>query len=330
MRAFVVGLGSIGRRHGRNLAGLGVDVVGFDPAADRRAAFAAEVPGAETREQFEAGLDAGCDFAVIASPNSFHLEQAQACARAGQHLFIEKPVATSMDGLDALAEEVERRRLTVLMGSNWKFHPGPRHLKRLVETGALGRVLAVQAIGGQYLPDWHPWEDYRVMYSSRTALGGGVLLDSHDIDYLTWLVGPLRAIACRATRTGTLDIETPDLACLLLTFASGSYGTLQLDYLQRPYARRVHLTGSDGTAVWDYPEGRVRHYEPAAGRWHEHPTPEGWALNQMYVDELRHFLECMREKQPTMTPLAQARHALAALARARESAKAGGAPLDVV
>ena len=91
----------------------------------------------------------------------------------------------------------------------------------------------------------------------------------------------------------------------------------------------MHLTGSDGTAVWDYPENRVRHYEAAAGRWHEHPTAEGWTLNQMYVDELRHFLECLREKQPTITPLAQARHALAALERARESAEAGGVPLDV-
>jgi predicted dehydrogenase len=329
VRAFVVGLGSIGRRHCRNLASLGVNVVGFDPAADRRAALAVEVPGAETRETFEAGLGAGCDFAAIASPSSFHLAQALACARAGQHLFIEKPLATSTDGLEVLADEVERRRLTVLLGSNWKFHPGPRQLKRLVETGALGRVLAVQAIGGQYLPDWHPWEDYRVMYASRAALGGGVLLDRQEVDYLTWLVGPLRTVACRTTRTGTLDIETHDLACLLLTFASGAYGTLQIDYLQRPYARRVHLTGSDGTGVWDYPEGRVGHYEAAAGRWHEHPTPEGWTLNQMYVDELRHFLECVRERQPTITPLAQAQHVQAVLARARESAEAGGVPLDI-
>jgi len=329
VRTLIVGLGSIGCRHGRNLAGLGVDVVGFDPVSSRRAAFVAAVPGAETLETFEAGLEAGCDFAVIASPNAFHLEQAVAAARTGLHLFIEKPLAVSPAGVEVLAEEIERRGLTVLMGSNWKFHPGPRRLKCLVEADALGRVLAVQAIGGQYLPDWHPWEDYRVMYSSRAALGGGVLLDSHDVDYLTWLAGPVRTIACRTTRTGTLDIETPDLACLLLTLASGAYGTLQLDYLQRPYARRVHLTGSRGTAVWDYPEGRVRHYEAAAGRWHEHPTPEDWDLNQMYVDEMEHFLECLIEKRATVTPLSQALHVLAVLDRARASSAAGGVPMEV-
>ncbi|MGH8759614.1 MAG: Gfo/Idh/MocA family protein, partial [Burkholderiales bacterium] len=286
MKSLIVGLGSIGRRHGRNLTELGVNVLGVDPRQDRRDAFAAEIKGAKTYEKLDEGLAAGCDFAVVASPNVFHLEQALTCAQAGMHLFIEKPLAVSLDGMDALTEAVEERRLTVLMGSNWKFHPGLRRMKELIDSKAIGRVLAVQAIGGQYLPDWHPWEDYHAMYSSRVALGGGVLWDSHDMDYLTWLAGPLSAVSCRTARTRTLDIETEDLACALLTFKSGAQGTLQMDYLQRPYARRVHVTGSLGTVVWEYPEGAVRHYHADDKTWRTYPVPEGYELNQMYVDEM--------------------------------------------
>jgi predicted dehydrogenase len=258
-----------------------------------------------------------------------HLDQALACARAGLHLFIEKPLAVSLPGVKELADEAESRKLTVLMGSNWKFHPGMRRLHELVEDGALGKVMAVQAIGGQYLPDWHPWEDYRKMYSSRADLGGGVLLDSHDLDYLTWLLGPLSTVACRVAHTGTLEIETPDLASLLMTFASSAHGTLQLDYLQRPYARRVHLTGSEGTAIWEYPDGAVRHYNARSKTWNRLDVPGGYELNQMYVDEMKHFLQCLGGGRPTITSLPQARHVLSILECARLSAEAGGAPVAI-
>lgn len=330
MKALVVGLGSIGLRHARNLKSLGHSVVGFDPAAERRASFATATGGADTCGSLEEALSRGCTIAVIASPNVFHLEQAVQCAEAGLALLIEKPLAVSMNGVDRLSDVVARRRTTVLMGSNWKFHPGPRRLKQLVQSAEFGGALAVQAIGGQYLPDWHPWEDYRRMYSSRAGLGGGVLLDSHDLDYLTWMLGPITHVACQAIRTGALEIETQDLACLLVTFESGARGTVQIDYLQRPYARRVHVTGATGTAIWDYVTGIVRHYDAAAREWHDERVPaQGYDINDMYVEEMRHFVSCVEQGGQTVTPLAQATHVLSVLDTARRSADAGGALLEV-
>lgn len=298
--------------------------------AERRAAFAADATGAEVATTMEDALGAGCRAAVIASPNVFHLEQSIQCAAAGLGLFIEKPLAVSMTGLDRLRAIVDERRTTVLMGSNWKFHPGPRRLREIVQSNGFGDALAVQAIGGQYLPDWHPWEDYRAMYSSRASMGGGVLLDSHDVDYVTWMLGPVKTVACQSVRTGTLDIETNDLACLLVTFTSGARGTLQLDYLQRPYSRRVHVTGSSGTAIWDYILGVVRWYDTKDKSWTDERVPgEGYDINTMYVDEMRHFVECVERKQETVTPLSQAAHVLAVLDAAQRSADQGGAPLEV-
>lgn len=330
MKGIVFGLGSIGRRHGRNLRALGVGVAGFDPDPDRREAFASEVAGSDVHASVEDALQVSAEFAVIASPNAFHLKQALACARIGLHLFIEKPLGTDGTGVSELVAEVDRRGLVALLGSNWKFHPGPQRLKAIIDSGDLGRVLAVQALGGQYLPDWHPWEDYRGMYSSRHDLGGGVLLDSHDLDYLTWLVGPLASVTCRTISTGTLEIDTCDLACLLLVFVSGATGTLQLDYLQRPYGRRVHITGSDGTAIWDHSEGTVRQYRGVTREWSELAIPSDYDLNEMYVEEMRHFLDCVARQRPTVTPLDQAVHVLSVLGHARASAGRGGVPTAVL
>jgi predicted dehydrogenase len=326
MDALVVGLGSIGRRHARNLRTLGVEVEGFDPDPARRSAFQAEIGGAVHADLDAALATRRASLAVIGSPNVFHLEQALACARAGLDLFIEKPLSHSLEGVAALGEEVARRELVMLLGSNWKFHSGPRRVKALVDSGEFGRVLAVQAIGGQYLPDWHPREDYRSMYSSRRALGGGVLLDSHDVDYTTWLAGPVVSVACIAKRTGTLDIETCDMACALLTFAGGACGTLQIDYLQRPYARRLHVTASEGTIIWDYPEGVVRSYRASTGAWDEFRMANDYDVNTMYVDEMVHFLECCRSRSTTVTPFSQALHVLTVLDAAARSAAAGGTP----
>lgn len=324
MKALIVGLGSIGTRHARNLAALGHEVLGFDPAEARRAACAFP-----TVDDLPKGLAARCNFAVIASPNRYHVEQAMAAASAGLHLFIEKPLAVSSQGLAALREAADRNGLCSLVGSNWKFHPALAEAKRLVESGEIGDPLAVQAVGGQYLPDWHPWEDYRRGYSARLDLDGGALFDSHEVDLLTWLLGPVASVNCRIARSGTLDIETEDLVCMTLAFRSRALGTLQLDYLQHPYCRRIHITGSRGTLVWDALENEVVHYSAADKRWHRWKTPLAYEINQMYVEEMRHFTSCIEGAATSWTPLGHAAHVVAIYDAARASSSRGGAPQEV-
>jgi predicted dehydrogenase len=325
MKALIVGLGSIGTRHGRNLAAAGVALVGFDPDPARRDAFGRRFAGAPARERLQDALDEGCEIGVVASPNRYHLEQSLHLASAGMHLLIEKPLAADSNGLMPLVRSVQERKLVAMVGSNWKFHPILSRMHRMLIGGDIGRPLAVQALGGQYLPDWHPNEDYRQMYSSRRELGGGALLDSHDIDYLTWLLGTVASVSCRAATTGTLDIDTEDLACMTLQFRSGALGTLQLDYLQHPYGRRVHITGESGTLSWDAIENELAHYSRPEKAWQCWKPPLSYDLNQMYVDELEHFLGCVRDRSTPVTPLQQGLHVMAVIDAARRSSQKGGA-----
>src|SRR5438270_39525 len=100
-----------------------------------------------------------------------------AAARAGCRLLIDYPPARRLEDVNLLLQEIARRNLRTLVGCNYRFHPAMRELKRLLEEGIAGRLVSARAQFGQYLPDWHPWEDYRQGYSASQEMGGGVVLD---------------------------------------------------------------------------------------------------------------------------------------------------------
>jgi predicted dehydrogenase len=322
VRFLVCGLGSIGRRHVRNLTTLQAgEVLGFDVRADRREALTADF-GIETVADLEAAWRRRPTVAFITAPTSLHVPLALQAASQGCHLFVEKPLSDRLDGIDGLIESVCARRLVTLVGCNLRFHPGLRLVKQLVDDGTIGRVIAARVEVGQYLPDWHPLEDYRQGYSARRDLGGGVILDAiHELDYVRWLLGDVAEVAAFAGTLSDLEIETEDLAAILLRFASGAVGEVHLDYVQRAYSRTCHLIGTEGTIRWDYAAGHVRWYTARTGAWQEAANPPGWEPNQMYLDEIAHFLACLRGEATPAQDVASAAQVLAIALAARRAAE---------
>lgn len=307
MRIIVVGCGSIGKRHLRNLKAVGeLDLIGVDPREDRRIEVESERLAVRTYAKVTEALRQGADALFVAPPSSLHVSVALEAAKAGCHLFIEKPLSHTLEGIEELVKEVEARRLVAFVGSNWKFHRSFQRMKLLVEKGTIGRITSARCQFGQYLPDWHPWEDFRQSYSARRDLGGGVLLDSHEFDYLTWLLGPVVRVACFADRLSSLPIETEDTASVLLAFASGAIGHVHLDYTQRAYQRSCELFGEEGTIRWDIRERAVTLFQAGQeGGWTRFEEPVTYDLNTMYVEEVRHFLDCVRLRATPLTDLGQ-------------------------
>jgi predicted dehydrogenase len=323
-RFLVIGCGSIGRRHIGNLVRLAAGpVLAFDVREDRRREVR-DRHGVEVYDRLEEAWERRPDVVLITAPTSLHVPLAREAARHGCHLFIEKPLADRREGVDELLREVRERGRVTLVGCNLRFHPGLRKVKTLLEDGMVGRVVAIRAEVGQYLPDWHPWEDYRQGYSARRRLGGGVILDAiHEIDYVRWLLGEVSTVACFSGQLSHLEIETEDTAALLLRGASGAVGEIHLDYVQRVYSRTCQVIGDEGTVRWDYSAGEVRCYTAQTREWQVFPNPPGWEPNDMYVDELRHFLACLSgDEQPALDAFAAARVLDVALA-ARTSADTG-------
>jgi predicted dehydrogenase len=305
MNILIVGLGSIGSRHARNFKAFGVgEVAGFDPDASRRKRFSTEIGGPVFTDLQEA-VQTKFDLAVIASPNRFHVEQAILCAEAGFHLLIEKPLGVDLTEIDRLLLLVEEQGLFVHMGSNWKFHPAFNTMKRLIEEGVVGTITGAQVIAGYWLPDWHPWEDYRKGYSARRDLGGGVVLDNHEFDYLTWLLGPVTDVSGFTAHSGSLEIETEDVASVCMRFKNGALATLLLDYIQRDYRRSYHISGDAGTIEWDVRKGTVTVYRTVTQK-EEVIDVDVKDVNEMYVNQSRHVLDGVAGKVAPLTSLAHA------------------------
>jgi predicted dehydrogenase len=178
---------------------------------------------------------------------------------------------------------------------------------------------------GQYLPEWRPNQDYRSGVSAQIGTGGGVIFDLvHELDYVGWLVGPVKSTVCFADKVSSLEIETEDIAAILLKFENGAIGTVHLDYVQRIASRTCRIIGAEGTILWDYFANNLRWYEAASRCWKEF-SYAGFDRNDRFLQEMRHLLACVKgSEQPVVDVFAASRTLKLALA-IKESALSGKA-----
>lgn len=319
MKVLVAGLGSVGQRHVRNLRYLNpsAEVIAY---RSRRSPLPDDLQGpwiSET-DDLEQALARGPTAALVCNPTRWHLEVALPAARAGCHLLIEKPVSHSMDGIAPLHDEVRGRRLVALVGFQWRFHPALRAVKRLLDDGSVGRVVHVNAHWGEYLPAWHPGEDYRESYAARADLGGGVLLTlCHPFDYLRWMCGEIAAVTAVTRQLSHLTLDVEDTADVLLEFESGAAGMVHLDFVQMPAVHRIELVGEDGAIRWDHANGAVQLQR--RDKEHLYPAPDRFERNDMFAAEMQHFLDCL---EGDVTPVISLDDGIAALAIALAAKRA--------
>ncbi len=315
----IAGLGSVGRRHLANLQSLGwTDIrvlrsgLATLPECDLR--------GVPVFTRLDEALDPAPLAVIVATPTALHLPVALAAARVGAHLLIEKPVSHNLTGLDALAAEVSRRHLQVLVGYQFRFHPGLQQIKTWIDAGAIGDVVSAQVHWGEHLPDMHPWEDYRHGYAARTDLGGGVLLTlCHPFDYLRWLLGEIDTVTGVAAVRNPLAVDVDTCADVSLGFASGASGHVHLNFIQQPAEHRLTIVGTSGTVTWHQDDHAARLFSSASGRWQVSPPPDGFERNHMFVDEMRHFLACVRGEATSRCALPDGIAALLVAHEAREA-----------
>ena len=260
MRVLMVGLGAIGQRHLRNLVTLLGDQLeliayrarGLGAVLTDRMQVA---PGEDLENKYRirsfddlgAALSENPDVAFICNPSSLHIPTAIEAARAGCHLFIEKPLSHSLDGIAELAAIAREKQRVVYVGYQMRFHPCLKRTKTLISTGAIGRVIAARVEVGEYLPLWHTYEDYRQSYAARRDLGGGTLLSQiHEMDYLYWFFGLPRRIFALGGHLSQLEVDVEDLTSTLMDFQVGGRSLpvhLQQDFVQRPPSRTIQITG---------------------------------------------------------------------------------------
>lgn len=263
MHVAVVGAGSIGKRHLTNLAHLGVEhlsVVDTDVDRRQKAHGLVKCDSAASLHELPQGP---IDAVVVAVPTYLHIPIALEATGFGGRMLIEKPLSHNLDGVDDLeAILAAHPRTWAVVGYSLRFHPALTIIKNLLDQQVIGKIFSVRAEVGQYLPDWHPTEDYRNWYMSKESQGGGALLDlSHELDYLQWLFGPIIECGGYVDKVSDLDMDSDDLVELVCKFRSGITGSIHLDLLQRAYHRGCRIIGYQGTIIWeDNADGVVKCY----------------------------------------------------------------------
>lgn len=321
MRFIIIGCGSIGKRHIENLISLGHEVAAYNRGAVRRGEVAQRF-GIQVFGDLDMALEVwDAEAAIIATPQTLHVEHALIAARRGMHLFIEKPVAHCLDGLSELKTEVAARNLITHVGANMRFHFGPATVRRHIQDGSIGRPLWAFIWAGMHLPDWHPEEDYRQMYSAKKDMGGGAVLDFiHELDLLRWLFGEPERLTAMTRQSGWLDIETEDVVDVLLAYPEGLQVNMHMDYLQRPFQRGIRVMGDKGWVEWDLAAQQVECFEHASGRRNIYPYPNGYGHNDMYVEQMHYFLDCIERGIRSDSDLSVGCRALGLAEQIKESA----------
>lgn len=299
MRILIAGLGAIGQRHARNLRtilGSDLDLLAYrrrrlphviteslqrDDTRDVETAL-----GVRAFDDLDRALDERPDAVFVCGPSSQHLEIAQRAADAGCHLFIEKPVSHTLEDLPSLADTVARKKLVALVGCQWRFHPRVRQLREGIDGGLFGAIINAAIDYAEYLPDWHPYEDYRTSYAARADLGGGVVLTQiHDYDLAWWLFGAPARVIASGGHLSDLEIDVEDTVEAWLQCSRADVH-VQQTFASRDRRRVLSIVTAETTMQLDLL--RVPGYE----------------RNQMFLDEVRHFVGCVRGEEEPAVPLA--------------------------
>jgi predicted dehydrogenase len=249
----VIGLGSIGRRHARNLATLRPSAkftfVRREAAVDD---LAAEL-GARVVTSIE-HVDTPVNLAVVASPSANHIDTLPTLIDNGWPLLVEKPIVTSVADCDLIEDRLRTAPTAVrAAGFNLRHLPSIRRIKQAIDGGELGTIVRSTLIAGQWLPDWRPGTDYRESYSADQARGGGVELDlSHEIDLARWFFGDIAVDYSAGGHFSDLELDAHDTSVTVLSprDAPGPIVTISLDYVSRQRVRWYEVVGDRGRIEW--------------------------------------------------------------------------------
>lgn len=329
LKILVIGCGSIGERHIKNLKSLAVEgIFTCDEDKERLEHIKDKYEIKAFQNYEEAFSNEAIDAVLVCTPTSGHITPALAAIQQGCHVFIEKPLSHTLEGVDDLIKEAGRKNLILMTGFNLRFHPNLQQIKKLLDREAIGRPISARAHFGSYFlyrSPYHSGRDYREDYATK-RIGGGVILDAatHYIDYISSLFGKVKEVFCYSERMSGLKLEAEDIAEMLLKFETGAIASLHVDFIQQPYQNKCEIIGEKGTITWDLTDNTVNLFSGANNKWQTFPE-NNFDYNETYVQEIIHFIECIQGKeQPPVNGIRGKKILQIALA-VKESAQIGKA-----
>ncbi|MHA1482921.1 MAG: Gfo/Idh/MocA family protein [Candidatus Heimdallarchaeaceae archaeon] len=327
MKFLVIGLGSMGKRRIRILQHLGEkDIIGFDLKEERRKE-AQEKYGITTFESIEKAMIQNPDIFIISTSPDHHIEYELLAAKNDKHFFCEAGIFTQ--GLEELIDICKSKNIVAAPGVRFWFEESVRKIKELVNNGKVGKVVAFTYHMGQYLPDWHPWEDISECYVSQRETSATREMIPYELGWLCWIFGDIEKISCLKGKISSLEADIDDVCQLIFQFKNKIIGHILIDVISRVPTRSLRIVGEKGTIEWDWMKGIVRLYDPGKKDWiifkeKEGIKEEGYIVKEdEYIEEMKNFLNAINGNGKYIYTLEEDYKILNLLIKAEESAQKG-------
>ena len=301
-KVLVIGVGSIGERHLRcfqNTGRASPSVCEINP--ELREKIARQYGIDQTYADLEAALADSHDAAVICAPANLHIPMATRLATAGVHLLIEKPLSTSLEGIEALQEIIRRQNLVAVVAYVLRAHPVLREMKEAIDDGRFGRPVQLVVNCGQNFPFHRP--AYREIYYKDRATGGGAIQDAitHMLNAAEWLVGPIDRLVCDAAHQVLEGVGVEDTVHLIARHGD-VLAPYSLNQYQAPNQTWLTVVCQRGTCRFEAHNCRWRWCTEPDTDWHdeEHGDVQ---RDSLFVAQANAFLDTMEGTRPPLCTL---------------------------
>ncbi len=316
LKILIAGCGSIGKRHARILASLGVkNIMAYDNKKDQVVNLINEIPGVNQVNSYEEGIE-NADAVFILTPTKLHIPMAIQAINAGCHVFIEKPLSVNMEGVSDLKELAEKTGKKVMIGLCTRYHEGIIKAKQLLDSGKIGRLVSTRNMVGEHFPDVHP--EYKSLYYAKYS---GAFELMHDLDLALWFAGQqVKNVYSVYGSFSDIDIEAPDVVELLIGYQDRGTATIHLDFFQKPRRRIMELIGTNGDLIIDFTswdEYTISVYNPEKKIWEAETFKS--ARDDMFRDEDREFLESIAYDKPVTCNIQEACKSLRVIEAAQKN-----------
>ncbi|MDP3710341.1 MAG: Gfo/Idh/MocA family oxidoreductase [bacterium] len=300
LRFLIVGLGSMGKRRIRNLLFNGESAItGFDILPER-CHEAEKKYGIKIINRFKNIAPKDFDVMIISTSPEFHGNYIRYALKHKKHFFVEHP--TNADGYKNIfgnkdSDTVKAPSCTL------RFYRPILAIKKIIEEGKIGKILSFQYHMGQYLPDWHPWEDYRKVYFSKKETGACREMLPFELIWLNWVLGSkVKEARGFIRKVSELDMKAEDVVTASVLYENNITGNIMIDVVSRKPFRTLRIMGSKGVLDWEKFDSNLRLYDAKSQETKTISVPKGHPETgyvneeEMYQKEIKAFLDAVYGK----------------------------------
>ena len=290
----VFGAGSIGERHIRILLTLGYKTI-WVYRQRKLPLRTIETSSVSIFTDINEIIRTGPSAAIICTPTSQHMAQALFCLQHKIPVLVEKPLSNNLAETDELKRLIMANKTYLQVAYMLRYHPLFLKIRAIIDSRKLGKLVHMQSCWTEYLPDWHPWENYEESYAARKELGGGAALTlSHDIDLLNWLADmPVSQfqIVKDYTKMPHLDVESA--ADISMTYENGITAQCHLNFHTRLPKRWYRFVFDDGCIEMDYQKSELITFHKQKMITQSLPD---FDRNQLYQAQILDFFEQLKKE----------------------------------